>query len=166
MLTLLWRNSPSPEQLPCTCLLLFWLMTMQSALWGPFINDNSQHSIQMDSGGRLSPRRLLRNGVCPGILPWPPGKAASPRQAGLSSPTRGAATCQGDKSTWSQGALQHRPGLGPQSGTAGHQVAGTPSAVFMSSLFHVELHLVEKGLWSVHEVPDCPLMEDSGRDGR
>lgn len=28
-------------------------MTMQSALWGPFINDNSQHSIQMDSSGRL-----------------------------------------------------------------------------------------------------------------
>lgn len=39
--------------------------------------------------------------VCPGILPWAPGKAASQRQAGLSSLTRGAATCQGNKSTWS-----------------------------------------------------------------
>lgn len=63
------------------------------------------------------------------------------RLAGLSSPARGAATCQGDKSTWSRGALQHCPGLGPPNGTAGHQVAGMPSTVFMSALFHVELHL-------------------------
>lgn len=126
LLTLLWRNSPSPEQLPCTCLLPFWLMTMQSALWGPFINDNSQHSIQMDSGGRLSPRRLLRNGVCPGILPWPPGKAASPRQAGLSSPTRGAATCQGDKSTWSRGPCSTALGWGPRVGQLGTRWRARP----------------------------------------
>lgn len=63
------------------------------------------------------------------------------------------------------GALQHCPGLGSPSGAAGHQVAGMPSAVFMSALFHVELHLIEKRLWSDHEVSAGKTQEGVGTRG-
>lgn len=57
--------------------------------------------------------------VCPGILPSAPGKAASRRQAGLSSLTGGTATRQGNKSTWSLGPCSTVLGLGPRVGWLG-----------------------------------------------